>query len=318
MTKLKILKIGDVYSWAYHFIAQEQMRYSQHDIRYVRVKDFRTDDLIGIDIVYLPAPNLLPQGLNHIIDLIRKNFPKIKIIGAYSGELPQVYKDFDLIVSISAKHYPVLKKMYDPNKVIFLAEGIDTEYFQREKDVCDGVIPGWVGRPCAVKRPHLLDKLKYPVKKQQAWGHDFFKENRTLDHVKDFYNSINCLVLTSSSECMPRVVLEAMSMSLPVISTDVGSLRMVLAKGWLTVVNPEEDVVSQMNDKLDLLKDYNFLYNIGLENRKYIEKFFSWKNLMPLWDNIFSDLHNNHVSVIKTYMTNLNSQFASLEPALKD
>lgn len=318
MSKLRILKLIDQFGWAYFYIAKEQAKYSQHEILYKRVKDFRTEHLQGVDIVYLPAPNLLTNGVDHIIALIRKNYPKIKIIGAYSGELPQKYSDVDLVISISSKHYPVLKKMYDPNKVIFLAEGIDTEYFKRESELCDGVVPGWVGRPCVVKRPHILDKLMYPVKKQQAWGHDFFKEDRTLDHVKSFYESINCFVLTSSSECMPRVVLEAMSMGLPVIATDVGSLRMLLPLNFLTEVNPEERVIEQMNLGLQYFKKYENLYWVGCRNREYVEEYFSWKNLMPLWDNIFTDLHNNHIDVIKKYMTELNSQFINLEPSLKD
>lgn len=103
----------------------------------------------------------------------------------------------------------------------------------------------------------------------------------------DFYCSIDVLVLTSKSESMPRVILEAMACGLPVVSTNVGSICLLLDKEWLIDPYPREQVISQMNDKLDLLTDRNLRLKVGERNRKHIENYFSWTKNQPLWDLAF-------------------------------
>lgn len=95
-------------------------------------------------------------------------------------------------------------------------------------------------------------------------GKNFFVKSRTLEPMKEFYNSIDCLVLASKSECMPRTILEAMACGLPVISTDVGSVSMLLNKKWLIPSNDENFIIFSMNKKLKLLKEnYSLRKKIG-------------------------------------------------------
>jgi glycosyltransferase involved in cell wall biosynthesis len=198
---------------------------------------------------------------------------------------------------------------------IFLPEGVDTSFFvpfRRDRAIstwrkcnwrCAGekspipsvtkrggtrhsLIVGWAGRLDNVKRPHLLDQLDFKVNIQSQHGAQYFVE-RSLDHMLRFYNSIDVLVLTSLSECMPRVVLEACACSIPVVCTDVGSIRMILDSKWIVPVNPESVVIEEMNKRLHLLGDKDLRDRVGDANRKRVEKTLSWKNLMPFWDTAF-------------------------------
>ena len=293
---LKILKIIDEYGWAYHFLGMEQQRYSKYDIDVIKIEDITTHlndyDFNKYDVVYLHSPNMWGDIEKNLIKHIRKS--TCKIIGGYGGEVPHMYEleNIDLVTSISLKYVPTLNKMYPTKPVVFLPEAVDTKYFTPNDFNKDRFNVGYVGRPCEVKRTHLLDKLNYPVMKQMDWSKKVFVKERTLDTVREFYKGIDVLVLTSASECMPRVVLEAMAMGLPVVATDVGSLRMVLDQMWLIPPDDETMVVNSMNKCLDLLKNNPQLRKqVGERNRQWIEKYLSWHSVTPLWDNVFNAIY---------------------------
>ena len=301
--KKKILKVIDQYGWAYHFIAQAQQKFSTHQIDYITLADLKIETIKDYDILYFSSPGMWESKIKNLIIECRTKYPLLKIIGAYAGENKYMYPDVDLVVSISVKYLPILKKKYPDKLVIFLPECTDTNFFKPEKANNHSFIVGWAGRPHPIKRLHLLDKLDFEIKKQAEYGDKYFIKDRILDPMRDFYKSISCLVLSSSSECMPGVVLEAMACGLPVVSTDVGSIRLLLDNEWIVPVNPEEIVVEEMNKKLKLLAENSELRKqVGERNRKWIETYFDWKVNQPLWDEVFDNIYywnNNQDKIIE-------------------
>ena len=292
-----MLKVIDQFGWAYYFIAKEQQKYSYQKINYKKIGNMDNYN-INEDVVYFHSPGMAHSLINRLINRIDKN--KTKIIGGYGGETPLKYNYADLILTISFPYLNDLKKMYPDKPVIFLPEAIDTEYFNAQRRTRKSFKVGYVGRPCKVKRMHLLDKLDFDVETHTEWGPKYFVERRTLDSVKDFYKSIDCLVLTSQSECMPRVVLEAMSMGLPVVSTDVGCLRMLIEPEWIVPNSSEEDIVKNINDRLSILKKYSSIRKeVGKRNRKQIEKHFGWEQVQQKWDDVTNALVVNDFDKIK-------------------
>jgi len=313
MKKLNVVKVFDQYGWAFYWIALGMKRYSKHNII---PQQYNAIDYNNVDIILMSSPEIAGQATQEIIPNEAKK-RGIKFVGIYSGESNLKYNYADLIVSISLKHLSTLKIMYPNIPVIYLPEAIDSNYFISDKKWNKDYTVGWCGRPSLVKRPHLLDKLIFPVVKKQNWGKEYFIKTATLDHVKEFYNNINTLILTSESECMPRVILEAMSMSLPVISTDVGSLRLVINPQWIVPVNPEQSVIDEINSRLMILSKYPKLRNIvGKENRKIIEKKFTWNVIQPLLDNIFEALVNNDFKTIEDLANNWLSPYLHKIPNL--
>ena len=317
--KLKIVRLCDQWNWAYDHITREQAVYSRHEIINLRLMDVKIKDLEGVDILYIPGPNMGSSWTNPLIANVRNTYPNCRIICGYAGEHEIMYPDADIIVSISAKFFPKLKEMYQARHtpVVFLPESADTEFFVPGKFPKNFTV-GWSGRVAEVKRCHLLDKLAFPVIRKSDHGTTFFKEpGRSLQPMKDFYQSISALVLTSHSEAMPRVILEAMSCGLPVISTDVGSLRMVMNNMWLVPVHPENVVVNSLNHRLSVLANYPELAKeIGQQNRDFIVKNFSWVANQPIWDDFFNTVAKGHFVSAEILNRPYRIKYGEFEPAL--
>jgi len=319
--RLSILRLIDAWNWAYDHISREQAKYSTYNITSERLQDMTIDKLKGIDILYIPGPNMGYAPLREkLIAHARSMNPKIKVVCGYAGEHDMMYPNADIIVSISAKFYPRLKEMYNARKipVVFLPESADTQFFVPAAVYPKEFTVGWAGRVAEVKRCHLLDKLIFPIQRQSEHGKEFFKTpNRSLQPMKAFYHGLSCLVLTSSTEAMPRVVLEAMACGLPVISTDVGSIRMLLDPEWIVPVNPEATVVAEMNKKLNLLKNNPVLAEeVGDRNRKFVEEFFSWKVNQPMWDAFFEEVAKGHFISAEIYNKEYRKKYGQFESAL--
>ena len=284
---LSILKLYDKPGWAYDFIAREMARYSKNQIKSVPYNDFSYDHQ---DIVLISGPNI--EYHKTAIEIPKECKKRgIKVIGQYCGEVNMAYHHADLIVTISPQLYLFAKEKYKDTgiPVIFLPESIDTNYFTPSERGLRRFSPGWAGGVTKkLKRAHLFDLMDFPIKIQSAHGREHFVQNRNQAHMKDFYNSIDCFVSVSETECLPRVILEAMACGLPVISTDVGGVRLLIPDEWLVPVNPESECVEEVNKRLaELSRNYELREGLGRINRAWCEKVWSWQANMPLWDEVF-------------------------------
>jgi len=62
-----------------------------------------------------------------------------------------------------------------------------------------------------------------------------------VEEMRDFYSSVDVVLVTSEQEGMPLVVLEAMACGVPVVSLDVGGIREVLVHGETGFVAADEE-----------------------------------------------------------------------------
>lgn len=135
----------------------------------------------------------------------------------------------------------------------------------------------------------LFYTLRHIVKKFSL-ERNVFIEGYINDLVK-WYNTLDLFILNSKSEGMPTVVLEAMSIGLPVIATDSGGTIEAIEKNWTYRFGDWE----RLKDLI--LKIYSMTpeerERIGMLNRKRVtEKFNIRKNSLKIMKILMSFVEN--------------------------
>jgi len=321
MKKLNILRCGDQRNWAYDFISQEHAKYSRHNIQYAKWDDI---ELNNKDLIYIHSPDITNYHANTLP--LQAKEQNIKVIGGYAGnplfwgnKEKKTYIYSDLIVTISPQTYSFSLANYQKIPIIYLPESIDTNFFIPTEFRKDSFVVGWAGgKHKPIKRSYICDKLNYKIIFKDDWQkqRDGEYKNLPLSGMRDFYQSIDVLIVTSKSECQPRVVMEAMACGIPVVATNVGSMKMLLDDVWIVPKMPEDELINEMNKCLSILKNYPYLRKeIGKRNRYHVSKYFSWEKNTKIWDDTFYNIYNGNVERIKndsdSFLNNFKDLFTS-------
>lgn len=285
---MRILIIIDQYGWAFDFAARGIQKHSKHDIHikaHYDILDFEEYDCLFF------MNNSCYNALQTFIRRLAYKVPN-KCVGIRSG-LPLMECDYPIlgwkIACVQERTYQFLKKNHPQEKIFLCHNGVDTDIFQYVKRSPERFIVGWAGNPNqSVKRYHLLSKLAHPVKKQTNWGQSFFQKGRKRDKMVKFYKSIDAYINVSSQEGFSQCILESAATGLPIVCTDVGGHFKLVKSPWLIPPNPDINVVLQINEKLNELKNNPHMrVEVGQENYKEILKEWSWKKRVNEYDKMF-------------------------------
>lgn len=92
-----------------------------------------------------------------------------------------------------------------------------------------------------------------------------------LGHVSDtpsLFKKLDIFCLASITEQMPMVILEAMATGLPIISTDVGDIKIMVAEGNKPFIVNKDDDASYIRALKALIENELFRKDIGMSNRR--------------------------------------------------
>jgi glycosyltransferase involved in cell wall biosynthesis len=94
--------------------------------------------------------------------------------------------------------------------------------------------------------------------------------------------------LTSDTEQMPNSILEAMSAGLPVVATDVGDIRQMVAPDNAAFIVPRESETEFTDALLRLLRDGVQRAKIGDNNRQRVRSEYRLQAMIDRYDALFS------------------------------
>lgn len=238
-----------------------------------------------------------------------------------------IIKKIDHLVSVSPSMSKELEKIGISNgEVTFIPNAIDTDRFNSlnaKDNVCqelgipeNSVVIGTVGRLNYEKgHIYLIRAIKdicyqMPKVKLLIVGDGHLKENLKKEaqdlgigknvlftgarkDIVSVYKSMDIVVLPSLTEGSPLVLLEAMSMGLPVIATRVGGIPSVVEKGVGILVSPASDEELK-KAILFLLKDSSLRNTMGERARQKIVSQYSIDTFYKKYTDLYSLIIKNN------------------------
>ncbi|HSX17895.1 MAG TPA: glycosyltransferase family 4 protein [Candidatus Saccharimonadales bacterium] len=236
---------------------------------------------------------LIPEEFNAAV---RQNFAKISKVICVSE---QTKKD-------------LLKRGVDEDKCAVVHNGIDVESYEPNSE--PGEYITWIGRvEEADKNPLLFVKIAEAAKAQ---GLDYkfrivgdgsflpsirlYIKARRIDNLELYgfcppdkinlvYTEASLLCLTSTSEGIPLVALEAMACGVPVIATNVGGLPEIInnpSVGILVGNSSQNNFLEQINKIVSNPKMYQ---DIQAAARKHVKASFGLKTMIEKTAQIYND-----------------------------
>lgn len=250
--------------------------------------------------------------------MVSENTVKIDLTHAFSSPEPGVENFSKSYIPLISKRIVINNKTLEDYRNLYVREKISLNYMERFKMIPNGVyikdfdnrmiknrfnnfIFGYIGRFAQEKRPELfleLTKMSYNFKCRAKMItnrfdlsiSDYANLVLVLDvtdpsRIRKELSAISVLLITSEREGFPLVIMEAMELGIPVISTNVGSIKEHVINGFNGFLYrdqgyDEESFLSFCHQKIELMGNNQELYTeLCLNAREYAEKNFNIVNM---------------------------------------
>jgi glycosyltransferase involved in cell wall biosynthesis len=108
--------------------------------------------------------------------------------------------------------------------------------------------------------------------------------------VPDLIAAADLVVLTSSAECLPLVILEAMAAARPVVATDVGGVSELIRSGETGIVVAADDFGELVAAIVGLGCDHGRAVSLGRAARESYERDFTADKMIGRYASLFAEL----------------------------
>jgi starch synthase (maltosyl-transferring) len=205
-----------------------------------------------------------------------------------------------------------------PERLVVIPTGIDVDKLSiaRPADLVRyGIAPGapvllWAGRPDRQKGVDWLLQIA-PRILQRLPDHHLLLVGRGLDrwvqmsrdpsgqrihfapwdaHLPDIMRASRVLLLPSRWEGLPRVVLEAMAVGIPVVATDVQGVRQALGPLASRQIVPPGDQDEFVRAVVSLARDGVQSAEIGNQNARRVREHFSLDRMVEAYQQLYASL----------------------------
>lgn len=115
------------------------------------------------------------------------------------------------------------------------------------------------------------------------------------ENIVDYFNIIDIFVLSSLSEGIPLVMLEAMFMQIPVIATEVGGVSEVIANNENGILLKSNDVEGLANAILELFNNRQEQKRLACEGKRTVLEKFSAQRYVKQLEGLYIQLCKNKI-----------------------
>lgn len=279
------LIIVDVYNWAWHIASKELIQYLPDPTDITSFKDFYVNS-INVNDYQTVILYCLDQRI------VKSMNPKNTVLCVAGGDfienkwvIDNSCPRFNFLGPVNSKISQFLKNLYPDKDITILTHGVDLERFKPNRSMHrNKFVVGWAGRKSReLKRfgfAHQivsqlmmrLNDIDFSVASQENDNHVKHK------NMPNFFNSIDCLLVTSRVEGHPMVIYEAMACGTPVITTNVGDVDEYIDNWNNGVILPVNATQSEIESAIIRLKDNPKLAaEMGKNARKTVEEKLSWE-----------------------------------------
>ncbi len=311
-SKSKILIIADKEGWAYDSIAKSLIKYNNNpniifSLDYIKNKKLNLrKEHKHYDIIFFMGWQLLFEYDGNKIKEKYSYIDKGRILtGVHShrswdegatepGYFPlpalmlvEHLNKYAGVNFISRRLYQVFMEAGSTNAVCTL-NGVDIERFRpkvKNNLNTDILVVGFSG---AFKHDKLKGLSEYIIPAVEMVDNAELRiamsENgEYLKHSKmvDYYNGIDLYICASSSEGFSLSVLEAAACGIPVLSTRVGGSEDLIVDGINGYYVDRN--VADISNKITVMTNTKTRVQLGYNNRKIIEQFWSWEIRVGCW-----------------------------------
>jgi glycosyltransferase involved in cell wall biosynthesis len=291
--KLRLGVIVDVYGWAWDIATRELFAHSKKlsgDI--YSVEDYRNKkpDMNKYDLILV-----YPWTSKDIVKDLDPAKTIICIAGADQLNLLEDFKkkcgEFNMIGACNTIIHQFFSMKLPGKQILLLSHGIDARLFKPNPIQHKKFTVGWVGRTKRKlkrfpKAKNIVKKLNVEFKVADYYGDGTYEYYKHEDMPK-FFNSIDCLLVTSTMEAHPMVIYEAMSCGIPVITTDVGDVSENIIHTVNGFILPIKESNETFISYIKLLMDSKEYRNtIGSNARQTILQKWRWGKIAPQYENL--------------------------------
>lgn len=221
----------------------------------------------------------------------------------------------DKRIVINSKTLEDYKQLYSKNninpefinRIKIIPNSIEIKEFEHNKisSRWNNFTIGYVGRNSIEKRPELFfEIIKRTKVKAKIIGDDFslfkkefpdviYVENcNDPEIIREQFSAISLLLVTSSREGFPLVVMEAMELGIPVLATDVGSISEHVVdyqNGFIGPIEQEFFLNFSSTIILKLIADEQLFYNLSINARQYAENNFAIEKFNTNYRKLFNE-----------------------------
>lgn len=281
----------------------------------------------AIDVIHGHLPNA--HSLTGILSKLTDTPALATIHSRYLGMRDfEVHKIMQTHIHVVAKtaYFHALGLGISPNKLRFIANGVDTktfrpiaksDYFPSILNIIPGTpLIGYIGRLSPEKGPEVFVRVAAKVHEKLpncrfilvGEGPMRVKLDNEINNLglggcihlaglqtdmSRVYASLDLVVSTSFSEGMPLAMMEAMAAGLPIVATNVGGVSDIVEVGHTGLLHSTTDQDGLANSIVTLMSNKSMREEMGKAARKRVEENFELNDSVSQTSELLRSLSRN-------------------------